>query len=77
MKLSIRTTAVLQLAGAFSHLILPTMPFMVESRLFLHAAVGFAQAAAAMWAHYSNPDGTPAEQPYQPRPRRRRKDDTR
>lgn len=74
MRLSRKATAIFQIASIFGHLIIPTMPFLMEWKIWLHNLIGFAQAASAILAHAWNPDGTPAAEPYQETtPRRRRK----
>ncbi len=64
MRFRRRTTVVLQLAGAFSQLLLPTIPIAVEWKPFLQGLIAFCQVAQAILAHSSNPDGTPASVAY-------------
>lgn len=64
MRFRRRSTVVVQLAGAFSQVLLPTIPLPTEWKIFLQGCIGFIQVAQAILAHDSNPDGTPASVAY-------------
>lgn len=58
---------IFQLIALFGQALVPLVPGMPDEwRVFCHAFIGCCSSASAVIGHYYNPNGTPAEIPYNP-----------
>jgi len=58
---------IFQLIALFGQALIPLVPGMPDEwRVFCHAFVGVCSSASAVIGHHFNPNGTPAQVPYDP-----------
>ena len=64
MKLS--TNLIIQILGTITQILNQATPFVTsdKAKAVIAASVGIAQTLSALLAHFSNPDGTPAQAAY-------------